>query len=366
MFKSSWKIFEQDFLFPNVKRECLILDWGKIYYLTNADHPLGDPLGSEIVIGIHGTAGTGLGFQSLIPYFSTHTRFYFIELPGFGKSYHIHQSELQTSQEHLNLMVQSVIEFMNLLRIPQARFVAHSFGCVVSIELAYLYPERVQNLTLVSPVGLLPTLDYCAWWYGMLFKIGFPYFLNVFQSILKSMIKLLFRIIRWLPKRQNTGQSKIKKILYYLLCYSDRKATGGKIVASFVTCTWRFTNYWNYPLLDKLLCLSHPISMIYGEQDNLTPSHQGLIVQGLHPHIHVEIIPGEGHSPIESSAQLITKQIQNTTRVQKIHHKLALAVQEIILQTDKYYGSIMFSTTRTRFQELYIQLLQMYRKCVTN
>ncbi len=78
MFKSSWKIFEQDFLFPNVKRECLILDWGKIYYLTNADHPLGDLLGSEIVIGIHGTAGTGLGFQSLIPYFSTHTRFYFI------------------------------------------------------------------------------------------------------------------------------------------------------------------------------------------------------------------------------------------------------------------------------------------------
>ena len=119
--------------------------------------------------------------------------------------------------------------------------------------------------------------------------------------------------------------------------------------------------FWNYPVLSKLLYLYHPITLIYGEHDNLTPSHQGLLAQGIHPHIQMEVISKEFHSPLYKAIPLVIQQSTNTVQPERINLDLAIEIEQVLYQTDRYYSSFWFKTARERFRELYQHLLMVYR-----
>ena len=78
---------------------------------------------------------------------------YAIDLPGHGMSEkNIHNSTLD---ELANLI--SSFCFAN--DIKSVNLVGHSFGAGISIKTASLYPDLINSLTLISPIGLGKEID---------------------------------------------------------------------------------------------------------------------------------------------------------------------------------------------------------------
>ena len=75
------------------------------------------------------------------------------------------------------------------------------------------------------------------------------------------------------------------------------EAYGGEIIARFIT--WRVTgSWWNCPSLIELLSLNVPVSIVYGEKDNIMPAHAGhLVVQLSASSIKCHIILKAWHMP---------------------------------------------------------------------
>ncbi|NBP58876.1 alpha/beta fold hydrolase, partial [bacterium] len=170
--KPRWKELEKEFIQGRAQREYICFedekDWCKVYYLTNPLDEFPEPSG-DTYICIHGTAGTSLTFLNLIPHFPKGSRFYLIDLPGFGKSHTTCESP------DVDYYVECIRRCMNSLGVSQARFIAHSFGTFLTLHFASTYPDRVENLTLIAPAGLLPVLSYNGMLWAILFKLRFPY-----------------------------------------------------------------------------------------------------------------------------------------------------------------------------------------------
>lgn len=344
--KLRWKQLEQQFISNVAVRKSIVLDGTrtKIYYLTNLPDPTG-PTGqtgpnSDTFIGIHGTGGTSLNFLSLIPHFPLGSRFYFIDLPGFGKSY--------TEYSHLGFhhYTRWIEQFLTAMRITQARFVAHSFGAYLTLEFARTHPERVQTLVLVSPAGLFPILGYNGMLWAILFKVfRFPYFIMYFRWIWRLLYRLgCFR----------------HSVAYWLSCYGDRKSTMGKLVADSVTLTWN-CGFWNRPALGWLLEIPAPITLVFGENDTLIPSHHGLVTKGLRPDIRVRIIRNASHNPIpKNGSSLVRWSLTSTADDGTSDRKKTASEVNLLLSTpERYTSSFSFHGTWKMIERLYTDLLTL-------
>jgi pimeloyl-ACP methyl ester carboxylesterase len=357
--KPRWKKLETSFLPQQVDRKVLEIDTTKIYYLTNKDYHTDISENEKIYcIAIHGTGGSSLNFVPLVEYLPKEVCFFFIDLPGFGKSYQSSQHNYSDPLVYVSDWIECIRKFMDIQHIHRARFIAHSFGAFITTLFASHYPECVQSLVLIGPAGLLPTLDYCGGLYGILFKVHFPYFMKflymgvrIVYGIYRLFCILTYRMTHW------------KKIFYWLACYHDGNAIAGKVVSSLITFTRRGI-YWNTPIMDKLLALKIPISLIYGENDNIMPSHQGLLIQGIRPDIELDIIEGEFHNPIHRVPQLIVERCLKHTLVcrnPKLQQELCKQIKSVLDYPEQYAGSFWFSRMGKMIRKLYSDILKKTR-----
>lgn len=74
---------------------------------------------------------------------------YLVDLYGFGQSPSPPEEGWDVTQYAIG-----VINLMDRLSLSSVAIVGHSFGCRVAMVLAALYPQRIQNMLLVSPAGL--------------------------------------------------------------------------------------------------------------------------------------------------------------------------------------------------------------------
>jgi pimeloyl-ACP methyl ester carboxylesterase len=69
------------------------------------------------------------------------------DLPGYGRS--IHPERVNSIPE----LAQAVIQFMDAVGVEHATLVGNSMGCIVAIETAREFPDRIEQIVLVSPAG---------------------------------------------------------------------------------------------------------------------------------------------------------------------------------------------------------------------
>jgi pimeloyl-ACP methyl ester carboxylesterase len=341
--KPKWKELEKQFIGEQAQRECITFDDGeylsKVYYLTNPFTEIPEPTG-DTYICIHGTAGTSLSFLSLIPHFPKGSRFYLLDLPGFGKSH------TTCPSPNTDYYVECIRRFMKTLGINQSRFIAHSFGTFLTIHFASTYHEQVKSLTLIAPVGLLPTLGYNGLYWAILFRFfRFPYFIKYIRWVL------------WLLYRMNLFHGRTA---YLLSCYGDRKTIMASHFRSFMSVEWKsyyVQGYWKDPILSKLLRLPVPISLIYGELDTLIPSDQGLVIRGLSSDITIDIVKNEGHSPVSQVPRLIIKRSKKNQNQKHVKHVSMKKIQKILSHPERYASYFSFHHTWLSIQRLYSDLL---------
>jgi pimeloyl-ACP methyl ester carboxylesterase len=337
----SWKQLEQSFIEDRAIRKSMIIGGSKIYYLTNIQ-PIIDP--TDTYICIHGIASSSLVYLKLIQQLPKGSQFFFIDLPGFGKS---NVCELHQNQDYFEYATWCLNAFMNELNISSARWIAHSFGTFFSILFAHSYPDRVKSLVLVAPVGLMPVGGYNYWYIGVLFKTHFPYFLKWFRLFIFFLYRLGWKREYW------------RYLFYYLACYSDVKSKAGNVFSSCMTPASLFSGYWNRPVLDKLISIPKPVTLIYGEEDPIIPYHQGWIVQALRQETRLKILRGRTHRFVEQIPDLLIECANVDEPPVSVDISLVEKVSEIIQTPARYVSSISYHWTWVSIQKLYLELLSL-------
>lgn len=105
------------------------------------------PGGKDPILWIHGMGSYRETFRPVLVHPPTPNRHLAMDLPGFGDSGHY--SRRHTLVDY----AEAVNGFLQVLNIPRAILVGHSFGGMVAGETAVRFPDRVHGLVLVSSAG---------------------------------------------------------------------------------------------------------------------------------------------------------------------------------------------------------------------
>lgn len=228
-------------------RRSAIVEDRKINYVD-----LGDPSAPPVLL-VHGLAGTWMNWlENLLP-FSERFRVIALDLPGFG------QSEMPRdgiSVANYARIVQTLLAQLGITRIA---VVGNSMGGAVSFQLAMDFPDLIESITAVSPVGIstrhpgLPAVEQSATALGGIMSFG-------------------YRQRKWLARRPGlrrvsllsvaTHPEKLRPELVFELISGAGKP-------GFATAT---DAIMSHDYVDRLGEVSCPVLLVWGRRDLLVPS----------------------------------------------------------------------------------------------
>lgn len=177
------------------------------------------------------------------------------DLPGFGKS---NKPPVPWNLDDYASFLKEMIE---VLKLGKVYLLGHSFGGAVAVKYSLEEPEKVTRMMLVNSALIRKRT----------FKKGF---LLVFSKIFKPLARIpLF-----------------KKSFYKFIVRSDYPQTEGFMRKTYL-------NIIKEDLLAELKDVKVPTTIIWGENDKITPLEQGKKINSKIEKSEIEIIPRIGHNP---------------------------------------------------------------------
>ena len=105
------------------------------------------PAGALPLVHVHGFGISGRYLVPTAELLAPHYPTYVPDLPGYGRS---HKPKRTLTIPEL---ADALVAFMDAVGVAKANFLGNSMGCLIIIELAHKYPERIDRAILVSPAG---------------------------------------------------------------------------------------------------------------------------------------------------------------------------------------------------------------------
>jgi pimeloyl-ACP methyl ester carboxylesterase len=218
-----------------------------------------------------------------------------LDVPGFGRS--SGGTGLlgdMTSGETLSMYCNFFKEFQERVGLASPYVVAHSFGGFLFTHCASRYPSLSSNTLLADVPGFFPNnggLDYV---FSFYFSFGLP------QSILRKFFWGEFgeQFLHSVAKVVDLKWSKTQ-LSYWHELHMSKLLQSGQVVSKFVVFKYLFSNAVDVALV-PLMNFTTPVHLLYGENDPISPVHQGHFVSNLADGLHVSnlfVLPGTGHMP---------------------------------------------------------------------
>jgi pimeloyl-ACP methyl ester carboxylesterase len=104
----------------------------------------------EVVLFVHGIAGSYATFDPVLPQLARRCRVVAPDLLGHGRS------AKPRGDYSLGAYAAGLRDLLDVLEIPAATLVGHSMGGGIAMQFAYQFPERCERLVLVDSGGLGP------------------------------------------------------------------------------------------------------------------------------------------------------------------------------------------------------------------
>ena len=203
--------------------------------------------GDNLILFLHGLWGGGNYFRELDFSDLDNTTQIFPDEIGFGKS---EKPDIEYTPElHCRLLEQS------LPKKVQVTIIAHSFGTVLALQFLELYPERVKQIILVSPLIYKNTEE------------AEKYLSTNFISKLTIEKPLLTKVIC----KSVCSTGILGKVSPFFVTPARRKFIGGCTQHTWHSYYSTFTNcILKHPTFDvaKKNKDTIPMLLIYGDQDN--------------------------------------------------------------------------------------------------
>ncbi len=246
---------------------------------------------------IPGFTGTHSDLLEVTEFLEKDFRIYIAELPGWGESPRITK---RLTIHNYALYLKALVDF---IKIKDITLVGHCMGATVAIELAYLYPDVVKKVILIST----------PYRKGLLSQKLFVHLADLSEHAPKR-FKPLFFLWRSRIVAIPTGVITLKfrsykkkfRSLRHLFTYQPTEPEDS------VEENWTSLMHYHY---SKIKHIHAPIHFIHGEKDMLVSVNQAVKLYDMVKGATIDFIPDAGHIPPsetpESLATLILKYKNN-------------------------------------------------------
>ena len=266
-----------------------------IYYTYNNNPKL------PVIIMIHGFRGTHHGMDLIAKRLNE----YMVivpDLPGFGETKPLaNEHSIENYVKWLNKFIIG----LNLSKPPI--LLGHSFGSIITAHYATEYPETIEKLILVNPIGS-PALKG-------------P------KAIMTRLAIVYYWLGRKLPERLATALLSSKLIV--LIMSNTMAKTSDKELRNFIhnqhlTHFSSFTNSqvvaeaFNASVKNTVRDVAHKISLptllIAGDIDDITPINEQHELSRIFSNAKIEVIKGVGHLTHYETPEIVADAIVKFTR----------------------------------------------------
>ncbi len=271
-----------------------------------------------VILLIHGMAGSGATWESVIPALARHGTVVAPDLPGHGDSAKPHHGDYS-----LGAFASIARDLMVALDVEHATIVGQSLGGGVAMQFAYQFPARCERLVLVSSGGLgrevTPLLRALA-------APGVEYLLPLMCApVLRDAGRGVLGGLRRIGLRPSAYVDEVWRS-YESLAESQTRAAFVRTLRSVVDVTGQTVSAH-----DRLaMAAAIPTLIVWGERDTIIPVRHAFDAHDSIPGSHVEIIEGVGHFPHceapERFANALAEFIDSTTPARIDEHHVATAL----------------------------------------
>ena len=227
---------------------------------------------NQAVVFIHGLASYMPAWGKNIPILKNHFRCIPIDLPGYGKS------SKKNYSVSMDFYADTIIDFLDKLKLEQVTLAGHSMGGHISIFTALKYPDRIGKLILVSPAG-------------------FETFKDSESQILKDFMTvdlLLNNSVEQLKQNVLINFYKMPEDAKFMI--EDRiaikDAKDFKLYSLAVVKSLHAM--LDHPVFDNLKLIKQPTLVLFGENDSLIPN------QELHKNLTTKLVAESGVGEINN------------------------------------------------------------------
>lgn len=245
----------------------------------------------EVVVLIHGMAGSSQTWEAILPQLAEHYRVIAPDLLGHG-----HSAKPRTDYS-LGAFAASLRDLLDELGIGSATLVGHSLGGGVAMQFLYQHPESCRRLILISSGGLGTDVG---WILRLLAAPGTEFVLPVIAP--KPVLGIGNRV-RSLLSTAGLRSPRAEQIwqAYSSLADPPTRAAFLRTLRSVVDHRGQSVSALSRLALRPQV----PSLVIWGERDQIIPVEHGEVVRAARPDSRLEVLAGLGHFPhVEAPAEV--------------------------------------------------------------
>ena len=237
----------------------------------------------EVILLLHGIAGSSQTWRSLIALLSRKYRVVAPDLLGHGNST---KPRADYSLGALSVLVRDILDELGIAR---ATLVGHSLGGGIAMQFVYQHPEYVQRMVLIASGGLGPDV-------GMLLRLaslpGAELVLPVIAP--RQLVGPGDRLWSWLRKI-GVEARRGEELWGHYSSLAD-----GPTRRAFLRTLRSVVDHRGQAVtaLTKLNSRTDfPVMAIWGERDNIIPVKHAYAAQEIRPDVRLEVLAHVGHFP---------------------------------------------------------------------
>jgi pimeloyl-ACP methyl ester carboxylesterase len=246
----------------------------------------------EVLLLIHGMAGSSESWRSVLPQLARHHRVLAPDLLGHGRS------DKPRTDYSLGAFAAGFRDFLDALGVSGATVVGHSLGGGVAMQFIYQHPEYCQRLILISSGGLGPDVG---WILRLLSAPGAELVLPLIAP--QPVLRCGDALGSWL-ERAGVHSPRGAAMWEAYSSFADRPTR-----KAFLRTLRSVVDYRGQMVsaLNRLHVRSEvPTLLIWGEQDQIIPVEHGYEAQAVRLGSRLVVLPGVGHFPqVESPTKVV-------------------------------------------------------------
>lgn len=246
----------------------------------------------EVILLIHGMAGSSQTWRSVIRPLSRKYRVVAPDLLGHGSS------AKPRSDYSLGAFAVSLRDLLDELGVAQATVVGHSLGGGVAMQFVYQHPDYAQRLILIGSGGLGPDVG---WTLRLLSAPGAELIMPI---IAPPPVLSVGEKVRSLFAKMGIESPRGAEIWNAYSSFSDAETRQAflRTLRSVVDFRGQSVSALNRLHVKANL----PTMAIWGDQDAIIPVDHAYAAQATRPDVRLEVLPGVGHFPqVERPAQVV-------------------------------------------------------------
>ncbi|MCW2733541.1 MAG: putative hydrolase or acyltransferase of alpha/beta superfamily [Mycobacterium sp.] len=235
----------------------------------------------EVLLLIHGMAGSSDAWRELIPRLAKNYRVVAPDLLGHG------QSTKPRGDYSLGAFAVWLRDILDELGIARATIVGHSLGGGVAMQFIYQHPDYCERVILISSGGLGPDVG---WILRLLSAPGAEFILPIIAPT--PVLKAGNKIGSWFTSA-GMRAPRASEMWRAYSSFSDRPTRD-----AFLRTLRSVVDYRGQAVsaLNRLHVRSElPTLAIWGEDDEIIPVEHGYAAQAARPGSRLEVLPGVGH-----------------------------------------------------------------------